>query len=693
MLSIPAVSGDVDIIGAAFAYANAGWYVGPTKHGDKSPGGVLGKGWQHQTSRDPEQIVAWFAGTDYGLFLHVGRSGAVVFDVDDYSRLPELLRKAFGESGAPFQSTRANDPNRGHYVFTVPDGRVLGNGVGRIGGGWGEIRGANGVIVAAPSTHEKPEGQYVWLSWGVVPVLPDYVAVCLDDASPAVDAATDAAVEAFLANHASGDRLDVLQGLLGAFRKAVGEGESRHHTAVRIACAIARDAANGRYPASVGRDMLASAFVASVAVDGHGQQGTARTVPLARSEFSGIWSWATAQALARPEQTPEQASERSLTFNPMDGEVPKVMESSVVEFHTPDSPPEVHAAKVLAELERLRVRAEAAQWHAAEQHSALWTPPTDLGVLTKELMLPDAGPEWRIRGLLGAGHNAILVAGRKAGKTTMINELTRSLVDGDPFLGKFEVEGPSPKVAIFNYEVDERQYRRWLRKHGIVNTDNVYVLHLRGKRLPMSNAHVRQWVTDWLAEREINVWIVDPYSRAYVGSVDNGNDEAKVGAFLDLLDTVKADAGVSELVMPVHTPKGRAEDGEETAIGSQRLEAWPDGLWYLVRDVVTKLRFMRAEGRDVDVNQEQVTYSPETHRLAFGGWDRATAVRNADRDKLVTVIAANPGISQNKIMSMLGWGQQRVKKAIASAIDRIDLIEGSNRTVKHFIREERQKSA
>jgi hypothetical protein len=332
-LSIPAVSGELDIIGAAFAYANAGWYVGPTRRGDKSPGGVLGKGWQHQTSRDPEQIVAWFAGTDYGLFLHVGRSGAVVFDVDDYGRLPELLRKAFGESGAPFQSTRANDPNRGHYVFAVPDGRTLGNGVGRIGGGWGEIRGANGVIVAAPSHHEKPEGQYVWLSWGSVPTLPDYVAVCLGDASPAVDAATDAAVAAFLADHGTGDRWGLVDLLVGAFSRDVGRGESRHAMAVRACVGLMREAALGYYGAASAAGQLESAFISAVTVEGHGKQGSARSLNRARAEFQGILAWSVAQAMAqdskRTHEQVQQAAEPALTFAPMGGEVPKVAESDV----------------------------------------------------------------------------------------------------------------------------------------------------------------------------------------------------------------------------------------------------------------------------------------------------------------------------------------------------------------------------
>jgi Bifunctional DNA primase/polymerase, N-terminal len=81
-LSIPDIADDVDTLTAALAYAGAGWYVAPAKRGTKDPGSILDKGWPRKTSRDADQIAAWFAGTDHDIALHCGRSGAIVFDVD-----------------------------------------------------------------------------------------------------------------------------------------------------------------------------------------------------------------------------------------------------------------------------------------------------------------------------------------------------------------------------------------------------------------------------------------------------------------------------------------------------------------------------------------------------------------------------------------------------------------------------------
>lgn len=152
-LHVPELSADVDTLTAALRYAAAGWYVGHTKRGSKSPAD-MGAGWPDRTSRDPEVITSWFAGTDYGVFLHCGRSGAVVVDVDHPDRLPEVLLDAIRERPTAMQTTRVGDEDRGHYLYAMPAGRLLGNAVGKLGGQWGDIRGSNGVVIAAPSVHK-----------------------------------------------------------------------------------------------------------------------------------------------------------------------------------------------------------------------------------------------------------------------------------------------------------------------------------------------------------------------------------------------------------------------------------------------------------------------------------------------------------------------------------------------------------
>ena len=173
---------------AALAYAAAGIYVLPVRRGDQEPRQRRRQDWHAKSSRDPQQIAAWFAGTDHGIALHCGRSGLVVFDVDK----PE--QGARGAGPAPRVSAVSVHPPRrrpkGPLPFAMPPGRTLGNGTGGLGGEWGEVRGLNGVIVVAPSRHANG-GEYRWVRTGPVLALPDEIAELLPDGNATEDAATD----------------------------------------------------------------------------------------------------------------------------------------------------------------------------------------------------------------------------------------------------------------------------------------------------------------------------------------------------------------------------------------------------------------------------------------------------------------------------------------------------------------------
>jgi hypothetical protein len=234
--AVPAITDDMSTLEAAYAYAKAGLYIGPSRRGTKDPGSVLGKNWQLKTSRDAQVITSWFAGTNHGLFIHAGRSGLWIADVDDPARIHPKLQQAIAELKPPYQATRTDQRGRGHYLFQCPPGRDFGNGLGQLANGWGEGRSRNGVIIVAPSEHEKDAegGCYQWVRTGPVPVLPDYAADLLPDAMDASDAATDADVAAFLAKFGepTGERLDLLNIHVGGFRKALAAGESRHATMI-----------------------------------------------------------------------------------------------------------------------------------------------------------------------------------------------------------------------------------------------------------------------------------------------------------------------------------------------------------------------------------------------------------------------------------------------------------------------------
>jgi Bifunctional DNA primase/polymerase, N-terminal len=290
---VPEIPLDAGVLSAALTYAAAGWCVVPVLRGTKNPGSRLGTGWPALSSRDPEQIAAWFAGTDDGIALHTRPSGTVVFDVDHPEKLPEALKRAETEADPPTQLTR--DDQRRHLVFAVPPGRHLGNSTGGLGRGWGEVRGGNGVIMVAPSEHPDG-GRYRWTRTGAVPVLPDYVAEQLPDAGPGEDAADPATVEAFARDHATGDGTAALSGPLTRFRREVDAGSSRHEAMVTAACWAAREVHAGAYAAADAMAGLREEFVTALAQARDGQRLV--DPAQARAEFARIWAWAVSQALA-----------------------------------------------------------------------------------------------------------------------------------------------------------------------------------------------------------------------------------------------------------------------------------------------------------------------------------------------------------------------------------------------------------
>jgi replicative DNA helicase len=295
-LTVPDVA-DMDVLGAAFAYAEAGWYILPVRHGTKKPGSVVGDRWQHISSRDPQVITAWLAGTDHGIALHAGRSGALILDVDNTVGLadcPPLVEAlaAHVRAGHPVQST---GPGRGHYIFAQPPGRSLGNSKGQLVGNWGEVRGRNGVIIAAPTPH--PAGRkYEWLATGPVPELPPALAALLPDATDAQDAATDAEVAAFIAAHTAHWQPHRLELTVADLEKRIKAGESRHETTLVKTTLALEEAARGFFSAAAAARRIGEVFAAAACWDVPGH--VTRTAAEAASEYAGIIAWAVAQVTA-----------------------------------------------------------------------------------------------------------------------------------------------------------------------------------------------------------------------------------------------------------------------------------------------------------------------------------------------------------------------------------------------------------
>ena len=326
--------------------------------------------------------------------------------------------------------------------------------------------------------------------------------------------------------------------------------------------------------------------------------------------------------------------------------VPSALKKFATDAEPIDETLSPHERSVAEAAERIRVQEDARRIVADERATAAFREPPAWPTLTEALLQPEEPVRYLVDKLLPIGANAVLTAQFKAGKTTMMNNLALALADGVPFLGRFEIQRPAGRVAIFNYEVGAQQYTQWLRRIGVQNTDAISVVNLRGHRLDLTTQHGEDWAVDWLREQQAAVWIVDPYGRALAGLDENSNSE--VGRFVEALDVIKERAGVGELIMPAHTGRQSFEAGEERARGAARIDDWPDARWILTRDDKLGSSFFRATGRDVDVEEEQLTFDSTTTRLTLGGWDRGTLSRRLKLDtglpKVLDAIRDQPGI-------------------------------------------------
>ena len=325
---IPRISEDCDNLTAAALYADAGIYVLPVKPGTKHPGSRVGNRWQDKSSRDPDQIVAWFAGTSDGIAIDIGRSGLLVIDVDNPSLLPEWLWHTMIQSGAPYQQTRPNSSGRGHYVFLMPPGRRIGNGKGGLAGMGLDVRGAGGVIIAAPTVHPDG-GEYKWLTPGEIPALPDDIAEKLSDTEQPESAATDDEVSEFIATTTGSDNPRLLSTWSRKFQSETARLDSRHDAMVSVLTAALEEAKAGYFPARDAVDILRELFVSAVI----GSKDNKRVLSerAAQAEFQGILSWAVGQAKMKSSKQIREKTEKGISSGSQE-------DAKIIELLRPEKP-------------------------------------------------------------------------------------------------------------------------------------------------------------------------------------------------------------------------------------------------------------------------------------------------------------------------------------------------------------------
>lgn len=238
--------------------------------------------------------------------------------------------------------------------------------------------------------------------------------------------------------------------------------------------------------------------------------------------------------------------------------------------------------------------------------------------------------EYALDQLQPKGAKVLFAAQAKAGKTTTLINLIRSLADGDPFLGTFRAAPQAGRICLIDVEMTERQLQWWLKQANIRNRSKVLVQQLRGK-VASFNILDRVIRSEWAAKlRELNVsYLAFDNLRPLMDAL--GLDEnSDAGRFLVAFDALVAEAGISESMIVHHM----GHNGNRSR-GDSRLRDWPDAEWKLTLERDNKgeakesgPRYFSARGRDVDFAESQLSYSPDTRRLSIVGGSRAEAAND-----------------------------------------------------------------
>lgn len=263
----------------------------------------------------------------------------------------------------------------------------------------------------------------------------------------------------------------------------------------------------------------------------------------------------------------------------------------------------------------------------------------------------------RINGLVAARSTTHIIAPRKSGKTTLLFNLARSLINGTAFLGRFPCEPEPGKIAWLNYEMPINTFNRWVDDVGL-DRERVMVVNCDQSPRWFASEHGRAALAKQLAG--CTTLIVDSFARAYFGDTFK---DSEVLAFLQDLTAWARSIGINEIYTVVHSGKDVSRGGR----GSIALEDYPDQILYIDPDdnrtTKTRKTFWTMGRMDHDIAKTVLEFDPETRALTLGQTVGASNEEYRKEQILKTVVdlnAADKKANKTNIHNMVGGNKQDV---------------------------------
>lgn len=582
----------------------------------------------HDATTDLDRIAAWWAERpDANIGIALGANGIFAVDVDGPEGRAALdeLEKLYTPLPATYEvvTGRAEGGGR-HYIFRQPDDLTVRNA--KIGPKL-ETRGDGGYVVAPPSIHESGRAYLASGSWAQIADAPRWLVIVATKPPEPTPTPTPHLEAPAGADTVADKRLRGLAGHLAMMAPDTGRNNALNHAAYTAGQLIGA----GR----LDRDHVEQTLTVAAERCGLTARETAATI---RSGIdAGI------QDPDHDQPAPPLPPLTTLTGPDVPTD-PSGAPAATSGLDALRASPEF-ATIVAQEVTRTLARDQAREIITREQLDQQPIPP--LIDLPTFLATPDPQVTYRVEGLWPAGGRVLLAAQYKAGKTTAVGNLIRTLVDGEPFLGTYPVTPPDGQVVLIDDELHENTLRRWLRDQDIEHAERVHLIPLRGRltTLNLLDPAVRTAWADQLRAVGASIVILDCL-RPIVDALGLSEDK-DVGKVLTALDELLHEAGVDEAVIVHHM----GHHGERSR-GDSRLRDWPDAEWKIVRQTTddgeedpTATRFFSALGRDVLVEESELQLEVDGRRLTIVGGNRRDARLRVVIDAVVTAVQASPGLT------------------------------------------------
>lgn len=275
--------------------------------------------------------------------------------------------------------------------------------------------------------------------------------------------------------------------------------------------------------------------------------------------------------------------------------------------------------------------------------------------LLSEMEIDPASAKPRVAGLIPWEANTMIIARRKAGKTTFVLNLAYSLITGEPFLDDahevIPIE-PGNRIALMNYEMPKSMILKWAEDVGI-DKSRVVVINSRGMPNPLASPRSRKEYAEQLKALNVEAIIIDPFANAAQGvNQDNNTDVRTWISHLD--EFTRGMVGARDVILCVHA--GHEREGQMTRVrGASTLEDWADCFITMNYSDKTEQRTIEAKGRDVNLTRRELTMDPHTRRLTTG-----QITRDERLEFFVRTVAEVVGMPQNN-----GCNQKALDQAVA----------------------------